>query len=212
MRNYAGLFCVLLVCPCPATGRQAAACCAKPLSRGLKWRMSCTTRPAPSNATERLGAVQPWFSRCCYCSVYCCCQRLDIMMPSLALSCPCSPWMMFVSWGLRMESLNMMPVEVVFRPSGKYWIGSCPSLNVSTQGETFERAQENLKEALALFIESCLSRGTLEEVLSRAGYSKVQIRTVSDAAGRLKLHNFRPTVFPGAYPVREEQHQSHQCV
>ena len=29
-------------------------------------------------------------------------------------------------------------------------------------GETFERAQENLKEALALFIESCLSRGTLE--------------------------------------------------
>ena len=81
-----------------------------------------------------------------------------------------------------MESLNMMPVEVTFKPSGKYWIGSCPSLNVSTQGESFDRAQENLKEALALFIESCLSRGTLEEVLRRAGYSKVKIRSVANAA------------------------------
>jgi predicted RNase H-like HicB family nuclease len=81
-----------------------------------------------------------------------------------------------------MKPLNMMPVEVTFRPSGKYWIGSCPSLDVNTQGESFERAQENLKEALALFIESCLNRGTLEEVLGRAGYSKVQIRSVADAA------------------------------
>jgi predicted RNase H-like HicB family nuclease len=66
-----------------------------------------------------------------------------------------------------MQPLNFMPVEVRFRPSGKYWIGSCPDLNVITQGETFERTQENLMEALALFVESCLRRGTLEEVLYR---------------------------------------------
>jgi len=67
-----------------------------------------------------------------------------------------------------MKPLNMMPVEVTFKPSGKYWIGSCPSLDISTQGENFERAQENLKEALVLFFESCLNRGTLNEVLRRA--------------------------------------------
>jgi len=78
--------------------------------------------------------------------------------------------------------MNMMPVEVTFRPSGKYWIGSCPSLDISTQGESFERAQENLKEALVLFFESCLNRGTLEEVLRGAGYTKVQIRSVEKAA------------------------------
>ena len=80
------------------------------------------------------------------------------------------------------EEINMMPMEVTFKPSGKYWIGSCPSLNVSTQGESFEQAKENLKEALILFFESCLSRGTLEEVLRRAGYSVGQIRTIAEAA------------------------------
>ena len=89
-----------------------------------------------------------------------------------------------------MERINMMPVEVNFKPSGKYWLGSCPSLDIHTQGENFERAQENLKEALALFIESCLSRGTLEEVLRLAGYSPVQIRTVENAA-----REFIPSAF-----------------
>ena len=81
-----------------------------------------------------------------------------------------------------MEKLNMMPVEVSFKPSGKYWLASCPSLDIHTQGENFERAEENLKEALALFFESCLSRGTLKEVLKQAGYTPVQIRTVENAA------------------------------
>jgi len=81
-----------------------------------------------------------------------------------------------------METLNMMPVEVTFKPSGKSWLASCPSLEIHTQGESFERAQENLKEALSLFIESCLRRGTLDEVLRLAGYSKGQIRTLEKEA------------------------------
>ena len=82
---------------------------------------------------------------------------------------------------MEFEFLRMMPVEVTFKPSGKYWIGSCPSLDVSTQGESFEVAQKNLQEALALFFESYLVRGTLEEVLRRAGYTKVQMRSVEEA-------------------------------
>ncbi len=81
-----------------------------------------------------------------------------------------------------MSPLNMMPVEVSFKPTAKYWVASCPSLDIATQGENFDRAQENLIEALRLFFESCLSRGTLEEVLRNAGYSKAQIRTVSKSA------------------------------
>ena len=52
----------------------------------------------------------------------------------------------------------------------------------TTEIESFEQAKENLKEALILFFESCLSRGTLEEVLRRAGYSVGQIRTIAEAA------------------------------
>jgi predicted RNase H-like HicB family nuclease len=76
-----------------------------------------------------------------------------------------------------MQTLNFMPVEVTFKPSGKYWLASCPGLDLMTQGENFERAQENLEEVLKLFIESCLSRGTLEEVLLKAGYTKTRARS-----------------------------------
>ena len=89
------------------------------------------------------------------------------------------------------EKINMMPVEVTFTPSGKYWIGACPSLDVNTQGESFERAQENLKEALVLFFEYCAARGTLEEVLRQAGYSVAQIRAITDAAQHAKQSECR---------------------
>jgi predicted RNase H-like HicB family nuclease len=88
-----------------------------------------------------------------------------------------------------MQPLNFMPVEVNFRPSGKYWLATCSSLDIATQGETFERAQENLMEAILLFIESCLHRGTLEEVLRHAGFSKTRINDIAKAATEyLPLH------------------------
>nr|DAG73921.1 MAG TPA: putative nuclease [Caudoviricetes sp.] len=59
----------------------------------------------------------------------------------------------------------MPPVEVTFRPESGYWLASCPSLKLMTQGKTFEEAKSNIKDALTLFFESCSRRGTLEEVL-----------------------------------------------
>lgn len=86
-----------------------------------------------------------------------------------------------------MSPVHYMPVEVHFRPSGKWWIGECPNLGVITQGETFERANENLQEALRAFLTSCLERGTLEEVLRQSGFTKKQIIAVShDAKEHLK--------------------------
>lgn len=76
----------------------------------------------------------------------------------------------------------MMPVEVRFKPSGGHWLGLCPSLGLATQGETFERAQENLREMIWLFMESCLRRGVLEQVLRRAGFTKTKVGAVMKAA------------------------------
>lgn len=81
-----------------------------------------------------------------------------------------------------MSPINMMPVEVSFKPAGKYWLASCRRLDITTQGETFERAHENLVEALTLFFESCIARGTLEDVLRQAGYSKARVQVVAQAA------------------------------
>ncbi|MDR2160687.1 MAG: type II toxin-antitoxin system HicB family antitoxin [Desulfovibrio sp.] len=68
-----------------------------------------------------------------------------------------------------MESSRMLPVEAHFKSSGKYWLASCPNLDITTQGGTFERAEQNLREALWLFVESCIRRGTLERALAELG-------------------------------------------
>jgi len=82
-------------------------------------------------------------------------------------------------------NFNMMPVEVSFKPSGKVWTGRCRSLDIMTQGETFERAKANLSEAIILFFDSCLRRGTLETILKEAGYSKTLINTIMEEVKEL---------------------------
>ena len=86
-----------------------------------------------------------------------------------------------------MGDVHMLPVEVHFKPSGGHWLGHCPSLGLTTQGETFEQAQANLREMLWLFIESCLRRGVLEQVLRKSGFTKEKIGVVLEAAQAIDL-------------------------
>lgn len=76
---------------------------------------------------------------------------------------------------------NMLPLIAKFEPSGNMWIASAPELDVVTQGETFEKAKENLKEALLLFFDSCLRRNTLEQVLREAGLKPLRRKAVQQA-------------------------------
>ena len=57
----------------------------------------------------------------------------------------------------------MLPLKIHFEPQGSEWLAIAPELNIATQGENFEKAQANLQEALSLFFESCLRRGTLSK-------------------------------------------------
>ena len=56
------------------------------------------------------------------------------------------------------------------RKRGKWYVSSCLSLDVHSQGHTKEEARQNLIDALVFFLESCFERGTLEEVLRQAGF------------------------------------------
>jgi len=51
------------------------------------------------------------------------------------------------------------------RREGGWYISECLSLPVTTQGRTDTEAMANLMEAIQLFVETCLSRRTLEQVL-----------------------------------------------
>ena len=61
-----------------------------------------------------------------------------------------------------------LPARV--RKRGKWYVLSCPSLDVHSQGRTKEEARKNLVDALLFFLESCCERRTLDEVLREAGF------------------------------------------
>lgn len=51
-----------------------------------------------------------------------------------------------------------------------WYISCCPILNVYSQGQSEKEAEKNLIEALVLFFESCIERGTLTQVMQEAGF------------------------------------------
>jgi predicted RNase H-like HicB family nuclease len=60
------------------------------------------------------------------------------------------------------------PVRIVQKE--QRYVASCPVLDVYSQGDTPEQAQNNLVEALTLFLTSCFERGTLDAVLKECGF------------------------------------------
>jgi predicted RNase H-like HicB family nuclease len=60
-----------------------------------------------------------------------------------------------------------LPAKI--RKKGRWYVSSCPSLDVHSQGHTKDEARRNLVDALVFFLESCFERGTLDAVLREAG-------------------------------------------
>lgn len=63
-----------------------------------------------------------------------------------------------------------MHLPAIITKKGKWFVANCPILDVYSQGETEQKAKENLKEALSLFFISCYERGTLDSVLKSCGF------------------------------------------
>jgi predicted RNase H-like HicB family nuclease len=45
------------------------------------------------------------------------------------------------------------PLTAIVEREGEGYVALCPELDIASQGDTFEEAQSNLREALALFFE-----------------------------------------------------------
>lgn len=61
-------------------------------------------------------------------------------------------------------------VEVVLFKEGDHWISFAPSLKLSSFGDSEKESKANFKEALDLFMEHTLRKGTLERVLIDCGW------------------------------------------
>lgn len=60
-----------------------------------------------------------------------------------------------------------LPAKI--RKRGKWFVSSCPALDVHSQGHSKEEARQNLLDALVFFLESCIRRGALADVFREAG-------------------------------------------
>jgi predicted RNase H-like HicB family nuclease len=68
-----------------------------------------------------------------------------------------------------------LPIGVKKDRHGDWYVSWCPVLDVYSQGETRERALENIIEATQLFLMSCFERGTLATVLKRQGFKQATL-------------------------------------
>lgn len=78
-----------------------------------------------------------------------------------------------------------LTLPVTVHKEGKWFVSSCPILNVSSQGRTQGKSLENLGEALYLFLRSCYERGSLDQVLRESGLRPVRRRTTGAKRQRM---------------------------
>lgn len=91
-----------------------------------------------------------------------------------------------------------LPFEIIRRP--KWYVASCPVLDVHSQGETPEEAKAHLIEALTAFLSSCFAHGTFNEVLQECGISPSQI--VSESSPPTSLSKKRYLRIPLPFSVK----------
>jgi predicted RNase H-like HicB family nuclease len=58
----------------------------------------------------------------------------------------------------------------VRRDTEERWIAVCPSIGVASQGSDADDARRCLDEAVELWFESCIERGTLERALRESNF------------------------------------------
>ena len=63
-------------------------------------------------------------------------------------------------------------IPVMYFKEGDMFVWYSPVLDLSTCGTTFKEAEKNFREALHLFFQECIKRGTLEKALELYGWQK----------------------------------------
>ncbi len=69
---------------------------------------------------------------------------------------------------IRVETM----IPVLYFIEGKSFIAYSPAVDLSSCGRTRDEAKKNFQEAYNIFIEECISMGTLTEVLESCGWVK----------------------------------------
>jgi predicted RNase H-like HicB family nuclease len=74
-----------------------------------------------------------------------------------------------------MKMKNRTFTAIVQREDDGY-VALCPELDVASQGETIERARENLKEAIELFFESASSQEIQDRLHTETYLTSLEVK------------------------------------
>jgi len=66
--------------------------------------------------------------------------------------------------------------SIIFK-EGDTFVAYSPKLDVSSCGDTVDKARQNLKTAVRLFLEEAEKMGTFEDILREAGYEKTDVNS-----------------------------------
>ena len=69
--------------------------------------------------------------------------------------------------------LNLQLPISIFR-EGKHFIAYTPVLDLSTSGKNYDEVKKRFKEAVSIFFEELVKKGTLDEVLESLGWQKIK--------------------------------------
>jgi len=95
-----------------------------------------------------------------------------------------------------------LPVRI--EKKEEYFVACCPVLDIWSQGETHNKTQANIKEAIQLFFTSCYERGTLFQVLKDSGFS-VSKKTLQPKA----IKGFEQMDIPLPFVIDEHLNRCH---
>ncbi len=70
-----------------------------------------------------------------------------------------------------MNKINYTLPVLIFKEDDLF-VAYTPALDLSTVGDTYDKALKNFREASGIFFEEVLKKGTLEEVLMEYGWKK----------------------------------------
>jgi predicted RNase H-like HicB family nuclease len=86
-----------------------------------------------------------------------------------------------------------LPIQ--YEKRQKWYVASCPILDVVSQGDTKHKAKANLREALIAFLETCIEIGSIGDVLAECGFKPVSKRSSGRPKQKTKRTDANPEEF-----------------
>jgi predicted RNase H-like HicB family nuclease len=82
------------------------------------------------------------------------------------------------------------------------WVTGCPLLDLYSQGSCADDAKRSLEEAILLWVENCVERGTLDQALRECGFQSVRPEAIREGDQHIavnpvsKQESLPPNTFP----------------